>query len=288
MVTSSPIPAIDPVPSFALSAKDAEVLLSLLDAPGSLTHAAQTRAVPAAELLALIANPAAHQALAHLRAFAAIRRELRADADRDELVAVLREVARLTTDLNLKRLAATAALRALDRATGRRSAAAENAACTSSSSYRSPRRVAGAPPRRVAVATSPPGSRGPQPQSVAVGDPGPSAGRSPSGGVEDPRRRGEGSFSYHSSAPHDRGDPPHPLAATHARFPVFSGQLPMASSQQPLPELDDDPEGTLAIAQHVLHAVEAGNAADFAPEVIQAARVYIDLAAPRAQEPRPP
>ncbi len=120
-----------------LSPSDAATLLALLDTPGSVAHAATSRGITAEKFLALIANPAARQAIEDVRAFAAARREIRADSDREEFTAVLREVAKASPDLVEKRRAATAGLRALDRATG-------YAAYPSSSPYRSSRRVAGA------------------------------------------------------------------------------------------------------------------------------------------------
>ncbi len=126
-----------PSPPAPLSGQDAAVLLALLDTPGSVAHAATSRGITAEKFLALIASPAARQAIEDVRAFAAARREIRADADREEFTAVLREVAKASPDLVEKRRAATAGLRALDRATG-------NAAYPLSSPYRSSRRVAGA------------------------------------------------------------------------------------------------------------------------------------------------
>ncbi len=104
----APVPPLTPV--------DAALLLTLLDTPGSVAHAATSRGITAEKFLALIANPGARQAIEDVRAFAAARREIRADADREEFTAVLREVAKASPDLVEKRRAATAGLRALDRA----------------------------------------------------------------------------------------------------------------------------------------------------------------------------
>lgn len=97
----------------ALDAADAAALLALLDAPGSIAAIAAARAIPADRLLTLLADPAAVVALDNLRAFAAIRREWRAESDRDAFITALREVVQGSSDLVEKRLAATAALRAL-------------------------------------------------------------------------------------------------------------------------------------------------------------------------------
>ena len=102
-----------PAPPDTLNSSEAETLLALIEANGSILDAARARDLPPDALLTLLDRPGARRAMESLRALAALRRDIRADAARDELIDTLRHVARSTPDLVQKRLAATTALRAL-------------------------------------------------------------------------------------------------------------------------------------------------------------------------------
>ncbi len=130
------------------------------------------------------------------------------------------------------------------------------------------------------------GSPGPRPGETE-GAPSPTASSPAAPEQPDPARAHSllrGGFTAEGS-PWRRGGAPIECAVQHPPSPDRAADL-----QDDLDELDDidddaeldaDPEGTLAIAQHVLRAVESGapEAADFAPELIHAARVYVELPA---------
>ncbi|MFM9995532.1 MAG: hypothetical protein ACKVU4_06980, partial [Phycisphaerales bacterium] len=145
----------------SLSDTDAEHLLALLNAEDPDAEAA-TRGLSPRQAFELQASPAAERYLAARARFDALRRERRQDPIRDEMLTVLRTVAKdETRDPAERRRAATAALRTLDpwRST--------NALLRALARANSPRPAAtlqaraGAPSATLATATTPPNHQSP-------------------------------------------------------------------------------------------------------------------------------
>ncbi len=106
--------APDSPPQPALSDEDAEHLLALLNADDP-DAAAEARGLTPRETFELLASPAAERYLAGLARFEALRRERRAEPVRQEMIAVLRTVARdESRDPPERRRAANSVLRTLD------------------------------------------------------------------------------------------------------------------------------------------------------------------------------
>ncbi len=296
-----------------LTELDAEVLMDFVERQPTLRELAQKRGLSILDFLAWWHSPPIAVALDALLRFHAFRRDLRDAQLREELVAILAQVAKTSPNPIEQRRAATTALRATDR----RSAVAYYAAYRP---YRSSRRY----PRAV-------GAGGPEDTHTTNDHDAPSRPR----GSDLRGRRGPASHvspsqpaqprvhSAHSVLPNHNGafkveDPPWRRGAapidTAFTTPLVSLSRSVAASESapigdicgsPLPstpghldtstpsadtstssypadaaddDLDDDPEGTLAIAHHVLEAVKSDPGA-YPPEAIRAAHVYIQLAA---------
>ncbi len=334
----------------ALTDLDAEVLIDFVERQPTLRELAQKRGLASPgtpgdkggilDFLAWWHSPPIAAALEALLQFHALRRELRHAQLREELIAILAQVAKTSTNAVEQRRAATTAIRATDR----RSAVADHAAYRP---YRSSRRAVGASGWGGSRATDHAADARSQPRGSDLrGRRGPASHVAPSsplgGGGRAPRPVGAPSstasslplqprvHSAHTAQPDLNGGskvedspgrggaapidtnaasatPPVSLSRSIADSlsPAFATPLvslsrsisgsapigvicgsPLPSAPSPDPDDaaddadldDDDPEGTLAIAYHVLEAVESDPDA-YPPEAIRAAHVYIQLAA---------
>ncbi len=308
-----------------LTALDAEVLIDFVERQPGLRELAQKRGLSVLEFLDWWHTPPIEAALEALLRFHAFRRDLRHAQLREELVAILAQVAKTSPNPVEQRRAATTALGAMA-TPARRGEARRGYGSFPHAGRPGPRSGAGfaEPPWRSedSYRSSPP--RPHAPASNGAPPRAPHAHLPPSGEVpERPRPRpaqAKGAFSSTASTPSRAHNAPAPNGALDtpaaggvkvkdspwrgegspwrrgsAPIECDPSRLPRAQStvsngiQEPAErgdgDADPDPEGTLAIAHHVLQAVESDPDA-YPPEAIRAAHVYISLAG-YPEEPSP-